>query len=299
VQLEPFEQSFLKQITTGHLASLREQIEALAPCEAQVELRDCVCIMTAGGVDYEPLARSLMPWRKGPFQIDDLVIDSEWQSFMKYNLLSPHLDITGKSVLDVGCNNGYYLFRMLEKNPASLTGIDPAPLFFLQFRFIDRFVRSGIEYRMIGVQHLVEWKRQFDTVLCLGVLYHRRDPIETLRQLSSALKPGGELILDTFMIDGAGAYSLTPKARYSKIPNIWFIPTIEALTVWLERTGFEAVRVLEIRATDATEQRKTAWIQGQSLEDFLDPDDSSKTVEGYPAPKRLYISARKKDGRRV
>ncbi len=299
MQLEPFEQSFLKQVTTGHLAPLRERIEALAPCEAAIELGDCITIRTQNKLDYEPLARSLMPWRKGPFQIDDLLIDSEWQSFIKYNLLAPHLDITGQSVLDVGCNNGYYLFRMLEKNPASLTGIDPSPLFYLQFRLMEHFMRSQIAYRMIGVQHLSEWGQQFDTVLCLGVLYHRRDPIETLRQLAAALKPGGELILDTFMIDGEGAYSLTPKARYSKIPNIWFIPTIEALRVWLERTGFEAVRVLEIKPTDASEQRKTDWIAGQSLEDFLDPDDSQKTVEGYPAPKRLYISARRKDGRRV
>ena len=47
--------------------------------------------------------------------------------------------------------------------------------------------------------------------------------------------------------------------------------------------------VLETSKTEADEQRKTPWIEGQSLEDFLDPDDSSKTVEGYPAPARVYV----------
>ena len=93
------------------------------------------------------------------------------------------------------------------------------------------------------------------------------------------------------MIDGEGEMCLTPKDRYSKIPNIYFVPTVNALTNWCYRAGFESIEVLEMVVTDHNEQRKTEWIDGQSLEDFLDPTDETKTVEGYPAPKRVYIKA--------
>jgi tRNA (mo5U34)-methyltransferase len=84
---------------------------------------------------------------------------------------------------------------------------------------------------------------------------------------------------------------LTPKERYSKIPNIYFVPTIPALINWCTRAGFESVEVLETMVTKYQEQRKTEWIDTQSLEDYLDPSDTTKTVEGYPAPKRVYIKA--------
>ncbi|MEF3191212.1 MAG: DUF1698 domain-containing protein, partial [Campylobacterales bacterium] len=74
----------------------------------------------------------------------------------------------------------------------------------------------------------------------------------------------------------------------------YFIPTIAALRNWLTRSGFVDIKVLATKPTDTTEQRKTEWINGQSLEDFLDPIDPSKTIEGYPAPRRVYIQARRK-----
>jgi tRNA (mo5U34)-methyltransferase len=66
---------------------------------------------------------------------------------------------------------------------------------------------------------------------------------------------------------------------------------VNALKNWCYRAGFESVEVLEIMKTELNEQRKTEWIDTQSLEDFLDPDDPTKTVEGYPAPKRVYLKA--------
>ena len=60
----------------------------------------------------EKVARMMMPWRKGPFDLFGLKIDSEWRSFKKYNLLRPYLDLENKRVADVGCNNGYYMFRI-------------------------------------------------------------------------------------------------------------------------------------------------------------------------------------------
>ena len=233
----------------------------------------------------------MKPWRKGPFQFNELFIDSEWQSQIKYNLLEPHFNLKDKIVGDIGCNNGYYLFRMLTHEPKKLIGFDPSAIYYSQFQFINHFVRSDIIYELLGVEHVEFYEHQFDTLFCLGVLYHRSDPVAMLKSLFKGLNKGGELILDTFMIDGEEEICLTPKDRYSKIPNIYFVPTVPALKNWCHRAGFETVEVLETMKTEINEQRKTEWIDTQSLEDFLDPNDPTKTVEGYPAPKRVYIKA--------
>ena len=240
-------------------------------------------------------AYMMRPWRKGPFGINDIFIDAEWKSYMKYNLLEPHFDLTDKIVGDIGCNNGYYLFRMMKQNPKKLIGFDPSAIYYSQFMFIDKFVKSDIVYELLGVEHVEFYEHKFDVLFCLGVLYHRSDPVAMLKSLYKGLNKGGELILDTFMIDGEDEVCLTPKDRYSKIPNIYFIPTVNALKNWCYRAGFDEVKVLAIKKTDLTEQRKTSWVNTQSLEDFIDPDDDTKTVEGYPAPKRVYIKAIKKN----
>lgn len=235
------------------------------------------------------VAWAMRPWRKGPFQFFDTFIDTEWQSHIKYNLLRPHFDLKDKVVGDIGCNNGYYMFRMLEDAPKRLVGFDPSALYKTQFDLIEHYARSGIIFEMLGVEHLPFYEHKFDLLFCLGVLYHRSDPVGTLKSLAKGLNPGGELILDTFMIDGDEPHALCPGKTYSKIPNIYYLPTISALQNWGEKAGFDAMDVLEIKPTDTTEQRKTEWIEGQSLGDFLDPENPHLTVEGYPAPKRLYV----------
>ena len=246
--------------------------------------------------EYEVIlktAKSLIPWRKGPFKVFGLEIDSEWQSNIKYNLIRPYFNLKDKVVADIGCNNGYYMFRMLEDKPKRLIGFDPSPLTLHQFEFINHFVKSDIVYEMLGVEHLEYYNHKFDFIFMLGVLYHRPDPVGTLKSLARGLNSKGEILIDTFMIDGEEELCLTPNKRYSKIPNIYFIPTIPALKNWLERAGFEDIEVLATTVTTSEEQRKTEWSFDQSLEDFLDENDKTKTVEGYPAPKRVYVKARK------
>jgi tRNA (mo5U34)-methyltransferase len=246
--------------------------------------------------EYEVIvetAKKLIPWRKGPFKIFGLEIDSEWQSNIKYNLIRPHFNLKDKVVADIGCNNGYYMFRMLEDKPKRLIGFDPSPLTLHQFEFVNEFVKSDIVYEMLGVEHLEFYNHKFDFIFMLGVLYHRPDPVGTLKSLARGLNSKGEILIDTFMIDGDEEICLTPNKRYSKIPNIYFIPTIPALKNWLERAGFEDIQVLATTITTSEEQRKTEWSFDQSLEDFLDEKDKTKTVEGYPAPKRVYVKARK------
>jgi len=288
-----------KWLTWKNILPYQEAIKNLPNHEdIEVSLEDRVSMTIPNlGIDdieqIEETALLMKPWRKGPFQINDLFIDSEWQSQIKYNLLEPHFDLKDKVVGDIGCNNGYYLFRMLTHEPKKLIGFDPSAIYYSQFQFMNHFVKSDIVYELLGVEHVEFYEHKFDTLFCLGVLYHRSDPVAMLKSLFKGLNKGGELILDTFMIDGEGEMCLTPKDRYSKIPNIYFVPTVNALINWCTRAGFESVEVLETMVTESNEQRKTKWIDTQSLEDFLDPNDETKTVEGYPAPKRVYIKALK------
>lgn len=267
--------------------------------ELEIKLEDWVTIGSRDNLTdeqftlLEEASKILIPWRKGPFNLFDLEIDSEWQSNKKYNLIRPHFDLKDKVVADIGCNNAYYMFRMLEDKPKRLIGFDPAPLPMVQFEFINHFIKSEITYEMLGVEHLEAYNHKFDFIFMLGVLYHRPDPVGTLKSLARGLNPGGEIIIDTFMIDGEDEVALTPDKRYSKIPNIYFVPTIPALRNWLSRAGFDDIEVIATTVTDSEEQRKTPWSFDQSLEDFLDPNDPTKTVEGYPAPKRVYMKAKK------
>lgn len=235
------------------------------------------------------VAKMLKPWRKGPFEIFDTFIDSEWKSFIKFNILKPHLNLQDKIVCDVGCNNGYYLFKMSNLNPKKLIGFDPSIRTFLQFLFLEKFINSGIFYELLGVEHLPFYHHKFDTIFCLGVIYHRSDPVKMLKNLKISLNPKGEIFLDTMFLDMDGDFALIPKNTYSKISNIYFVPTISALQNWCEKAKFKNFEILATSKTNLNEQRKTEWIDGESLENFLDPNDENKTIEGYPAPKRVYV----------
>ena len=195
-------------------------------------------------------AKVLIPWRKGPFNLYGLKIDSEWQSDKKYNLLAPHFNIKDKIVADVGCNNGYYMFRMLKEKPKFIVGFDPSPIFKTQFDIVNHFVKSDIKYELLGVEHLEFYEHKFDIIFMLGVLYHRSDPIASLKSLNRALNKNGEIIVDSFIIDGEEEVALTPKDRYAMIPNIYFIPTINCFKNWLSRAGFIDVELIEITKTD-------------------------------------------------
>ncbi len=232
-------------------------------------------------------AKMLMPWRKGPFKIGDIFIDSEWKSYIKWNTLIPFLNLENKDILDVGCNNGYYMFRMLEMNPKSITGFDPSALFNLQFEFINSFIKSDIEYKLLGVEHIPYYPKKFDVIFCMGVLYHRKDPIDMLKELKAGLKKGGEVILDTLIIEGNEEVALSP-LRYAKMKNVYFIPTLKTLYNWIKRANFSDVEFIGKRYTTTNEQRKTDWINGESLESFLNKNQT-KTIEGYEPPLRCYL----------
>lgn len=236
------------------------------------------------------ITKELKPWRKGPFKIDDLFIDTEWQSFIKFNILKPFMgEISQKYIADIGCNNGYYMFKMLEFNPAKLIGFDPSIKYRLQFELINALAKTPIKYELLGVEDLPSYGLKFDVIFCLGVIYHRSDPIKMLKDLKAGLNKNGVIFLDTMYIEDEREIAFVPNKTYSKIPNIYFVPSISALKNWCERAGFKEFEVLATKKTDENEQRKTEWIDSFSLENFLDPKDKNLTIEGYEAPKRVYV----------
>jgi len=287
----------------GNLGKWRQVLAQLPPLPAErVELNSDAVGVSADSDEstrqaLTELLRQLMPWRKGPYDIHGVYIDTEWHSDWKWQRVVPHITpLAGRKVLDVGCGSGYHCWRMAGEGAELVIGIDPSILFAMQFAAVKHYI--GEEYPVymlpLGIQDVPANLRAFDTVFSMGVLYHRRSPIDHLMELRDCLRPGGELVLETLVIEGSPGETLMPEERYAKMRNVWFIPTVSTLELWLRRSGFEDIRCVDVSLTTVEEQRRTEWMQFESLPDFLDPEDHSRTIEGYPAPMRATIVARAK-----
>lgn len=247
--------------------------------------------------------QGLIPWRKGPFQFFDTHIDTEWRSDWKWERIAPHLaSLKDKTVLDVGCGSGYHMWRMLGEGAYRVIGVDPSRLFLMQFQAFKQYAESGsvngaaqsklnIDLLPLRMEDVPRNLQAFDTTFSMGVLYHRKSPIEHIQELKATLKPGGQLVLETLVIEGELGESLMPEDRYAQMRNVWFLPSCETLKLWARRAGLKNPRIVDLDQTSIEEQRATDWMLYNSLEDFLDPKDHNKTVEGYPAPLRATLIA--------
>lgn len=271
----------------------------LEVCDGAVALRPAAPIEPMVREEIEYALRMLHPWRKGPFRVADLLIDAEWRSDWKWDRVRPHLDsLDGRLVLDVGCGNGYYAWRMALEGARRVIGVDPTALFLAQFLAIRRLGTTmgaspgaSLDVLPLGIEQVPGGLQRFDTVFSMGVLYHRRSPIDHLAALRGSLRRGGQLVLETLVIDGDDDSVLVPEGRYAKMRNVWFIPTTRHLHTWLMRSGFSGPVTVDITRTGLEEQRSTDWMRFESLADFLDPADRQFTVEGYPAPHRAIVVA--------
>lgn len=241
----------------------------------------------------EHCLRALHPWRKGPYHLYDIHIDTEWRSDWKWNRLKQHLaPLEHRLVLDVGCGNGYHAWRVLGAGAKRVIGIDPTLLSVMQFQLIKKLYGDApIDVLPLGIEAVPSNLHAFDTVFSMGVLYHRRSPIDHLLELKGCLQQGGELVLETLVIDGGLGEVLLPEHRYAKMRNVWFLPSCDTLISWLKRCGFKNVRLIDVTTTRIEEQRSTEWMQFHSLQDFLHPDNPQLTCEGLPAPKRAIFIA--------
>lgn len=235
----------------------------------------------------------LCPWRKGPFNLFGILIDSEWQSWMKWERLIHHItNLEGRRILDIGSSNGYYMFRMAACNPSMVLGLEPQSNFYFQYLALQKYLNQENVFCLpVSHDQLPRMDKYFDTVFCMGVLYHQKSPVQMLKDICDSMRSGGELVLENLVINSKENFCLFPKCRYAKMRNVFFIPDLLVMESWLLRAGFTNIRCVDITKTSLKEQRKTKWIQTETLEDFLDPNDPDKTVEGYPAPVRAIFIA--------
>jgi tRNA (mo5U34)-methyltransferase len=265
----------------------------------QIDLKNAVSIMSKNSLNpvemdsFTQLLKQFHPWRKGPFHIHGIDIDTEWRSDWKWERIKNHISpLKDRYVLDVGCGSGYHCWRMYGDGAEMVIGIDPSQLFLMQFQVLKHFIgEAPVHLLPIGIEYMPENFQQFDTVFSMGVLYHRKSPFEHLSQLKGLLRKGGELVLETLVIEGDENDVLVPGERYASMRNVWFIPSCAALTNWLEKVGFSEVKVVDVNQTSVEEQRATDWMTFLSLKDFLDPEDLNRTIEGYPAPRRATFIA--------
>jgi tRNA (mo5U34)-methyltransferase len=296
---------FFRRSPHGDWSSWRDSLARLPRLQqGSVDVQDgAVRIVSDALAGNEATLRDalmrLHPWRKGPYQIGDLRLDTEWRSDWKWQRVAPQLQaLDGRLVLDVGCGNGYHCWRTALAGARRVIGIDPTALFLAQFLAlrsligaVDPQLARRVELLPLGIEDLPAGLGRFDTVFSMGVLYHRRSPIDHLLELRGALRSGGQLVLETLVIEGGEDALLVPRGRYAKMRNVWFIPSVAQLETWLHRAGFARIEVVDVTVTSVEEQRATAWMTFESLADFLDPADSSKTIEGHPAPRRAVVVA--------
>lgn len=236
----------------------------------------------------------LIPWRKGPYDIHGIHIDTEWRSDWKWDRVLPHLaPLQDRLILDVGCGNGYHCWRMLGAGAKRVIGIDPSPRFIVQFHMIKHFAGAHhpIDVLPLGIEDLPEKLHAFDTVFSMGVFYHRRSPMDHLLELKNTLRPGGQLVLETLVIEGKPGEVLVPEGRYAMMNNVWFLPSCDTMISWLQKMGFKNPRTVDVCPTTIEEQRSTHWMRFHSLPEFLHPENPTLTAEGHPAPIRAVFVA--------
>ena len=243
------------------------------------------------------LLQAFHPWRKGPWWLHGIHLDTEWRSDWKWQRLQPHLpSLDGARVLDVGSGNGYYGWQMLNAGAREVVGIDPTVVFVFQHYAMAHLLaplypdasNSVLPLRLEDLPAAASAAQLFDAVFSMGVLYHRRDHMAHLKQLRDQLRPGGTLVLETLVCE---SHDLHPDGRYARMRNVHLLPKPDTVSQWLADLGFTGVQLRDLCRTLPEEQSSTSWMTFESLSDSLDPTDAARTVEGHPAPVRACFVA--------
>lgn len=286
----------LRSETHGDMPRWLKAIQDLPEVDDAVELRGDIPRLGAVSADPEFLRKCLMclhPWRKGPLELAGVRIDTEWRSDWKWNRLMPHLDLHGHKILDIGCGNGYFGLRMLASGAQLVAGIDPTLVFVMQWLAMQKLSPALNNFVLpMGIEELPAGLNGFDSVFSMGVLYHRRRPLEHLKRLKSLARPGGQIVLETLVLEAEGTAILKPDGRYARMRNVHAIPTLDVLQGWLTQAELPDPQVLDVSKTATAEQRSTDWMTFESLAECLDKENPSLTVEGYPAPVRAALLIR-------
>jgi tRNA (mo5U34)-methyltransferase len=168
-------------------------------------------------------------------------------------------DLTGKSVLDIGCNAGFYALEMKRRGAARVVGIDSDDTYLAQARFAAEVAGQEIEFRNLDVYRVADLREKFDLVLFMGVLYHLRHPLLALDLLwehvvrdtlvFQSLMRGSQEVLavasdypfwETAIFDDPTYPAMFfVEQRYSHDPTNWWIPNRACAEAMLRSAGFE------------------------------------------------------------
>jgi tRNA (mo5U34)-methyltransferase len=170
-------------------------------------------------------------------------------------------DLRGRTVLDVGCNAGFFALEMKQRGADRVVGIDSDPRYLAQARLAADVAGLEIELREMAVYDVAALGERFDLVLFLGVLYHLRHPLLALDLLHEHVV--GDLLLCQSMLRGSAAaaaldddYPFSDRQvferpefprlhfvehRYAGDPSNWWIPNRAGLEAMLRSAGFRVI----------------------------------------------------------
>lgn len=225
---------------------IQERIEKLGPWFHCIELGEGLVTKTASAVG-EPVEHPRPTWEKVRACLPE--------------------DVSGKSVLDVGCNAGFYAVELKRRGAARVVGVDSQRSLVRQAAFVRDALGLDIEYARASVYDLDPRELgQFDVVLALGLIYHCKHLVLALERLYGVTRE--LLILETavyppkkapasFEYDVGGlrptlhplAYVENPSEAKEAVYN-WFLPGVESLRALLRNVGFDSVEVFPATHTD-------------------------------------------------
>jgi tRNA (mo5U34)-methyltransferase len=170
-------------------------------------------------------------------------------------------DLSGKTVLDVGCNAGFYCLEMKRRGAARVVGVDSDARYLAQARFAADVVDADIEFHQLSVYELPTLGERFDIVLFMGVLYHLRHPLLALDILHDCMVD--DLLVFQSMLRGSPAVKPFERdyefwqtdqfedpayprmyfveRKYAHDPTNWWIPNQACAQAMLRSAGFAIV----------------------------------------------------------
>jgi tRNA (mo5U34)-methyltransferase len=196
---------------------------------------------------------------------DHFLGDYPARKFERFSAAVP-AELTGKTVLDIGCNAGFYAFEMKRRGAARVVALDSHPRYLAQARLAAEVLGHDIELRELDIYRIAELGERFDLVIFMGVLYHLRHPLLALDLLHDHVV-GDRLLFQSML---RGAPTIAPVApdypfeetaiferpghpamyfveqRYAGDWTNWWIPNRAAVEAMLRSAGF----VIELRAED-------------------------------------------------
>lgn len=214
---------------------------------------------------------------------------------MKWQRILPFLDLKNAvKIADVGCNNGYFLWRMYNEccsignQDVQITGLDPVESFYRQFQLIHACIDAPVQMICKPYNYLSESVFRPDRILCMGLLYHLKNPLELLSVIHSSLETKGLLYLETITVELNGSSTLLfPAGPFAGIRGVWFVPEVDAVINMLKRTNFRKIE--HLKSWEFEDEMQP--VHGMPvLSDYLD-HDKNLTTEGYPVPVRSLFRA--------